>query len=114
MEKVKLLFRVDSTLQLFLVFLVFSITGSSAAYLAGPILEALHITPELSTVVYWALRILIIFPIYQILLIFVAACFGQLRYFWVFEQKFLKRIGIRLPDLKPKPPQENPTSQSHT
>ena len=39
-------------------------------------------------------RVLIIIPIYQIILIIIAALFGEFEYFWEFEKKFLKRIKI--------------------
>ncbi|MEC7619844.1 MAG: DUF6787 family protein, partial [Bacteroidota bacterium] len=41
------------------------------------------------------LRILIIFPIYQILLILVAIVFFQFKFFWEFEKKILKRMGLK-------------------
>ena len=43
---------------------------------------------------YIFLRILIIIPIYQLILIVVAAIFGEFQYFWEFEKKFLRRIKI--------------------
>ncbi|MGB2332508.1 MAG: DUF6787 family protein [Litorivicinaceae bacterium] len=46
---------------------------------------------------FWPLRVLIIFPIYQLLLIIIGTLAGQFSYFWEFEKKFLRRIGIRLP-----------------
>lgn len=113
MHRLKMLFKVSSTQQLFLVFLVFAITGSSAVFVADPFLQVVGIVPELAGLIYWPLRILVIFAIYQILLILVAMCFGQLRYFWVFEQRFLQRFGINLPNLKPQSPQENSRSQPH-
>jgi hypothetical protein len=41
------------------------------------------------------LRILIIFPIYQLLLIVVATVFFQFKFFWEFEKKILKRVGLK-------------------
>ena len=43
---------------------------------------------------YWILRLILIFPLYQILLILVGTIFGQFKYFWEIEKKFLARIGI--------------------
>ena len=43
---------------------------------------------------YIFLRILIIIPIYQLILIVVASIFGEFQYFWKFEKQFLKRIKI--------------------
>ena len=43
---------------------------------------------------YWSIRILIIFPLYQILLIIVGTIFGEFKYFWEMEKKILRRFGL--------------------
>jgi hypothetical protein len=48
----------------------------------------------LGTLLYVLLRILIIFPIYQVLLIVIATLFFQFKFFWEFEKKILKKIGF--------------------
>jgi hypothetical protein len=40
------------------------------------------------------LRLLLIFPIYQILLVFVGFIFGQFSFFWEFEKKMLVRLKL--------------------
>ena len=45
-------------------------------------------------IVYWPLRIALIFPIYQITLPITGFLFGQFKFFWNFEKKFLSRIGL--------------------
>jgi hypothetical protein len=40
------------------------------------------------------IRLIIIFPIYQILLVLIGSIFGQFRFFWKFEKKILKRMRI--------------------
>ncbi|MGA0828911.1 MAG: DUF6787 family protein, partial [Flavobacteriaceae bacterium] len=47
-------------------------------------------------VIYWPLRIGLIFPLYQLLLVFFGALFGQFRFFWNFEKKMLRRLGVKL------------------
>jgi hypothetical protein len=44
--------------------------------------------------VYWPLRIALIFPIYQITLPITGFIFGQFKFFWNFEKKFLTKIGL--------------------
>jgi len=79
---------------------VFAITDTTSAKLAVSVLELLNIYPsifdnvKLGNIIYTFLRILIIFPIYQILLLVVAVFFFQFKFFWEFEKKFLKRIGF--------------------
>ena len=43
---------------------------------------------------YRVLRLLLIFPIYQILLVFVGFIFGQFSFFWEFEKKMLVRLKL--------------------
>lgn len=98
MQKLLNTFHAESLFHLIIIFTVFAVTGSSAVYVAGPVLEFFSVNPEsLSAWLYWPLRIAIIFPIYQCLLIIVGTLFGQFSYFWAFEKKFLRRMGVRLP-----------------
>jgi hypothetical protein len=84
-----------------IIFIVFAITGSASAKLAAPVLEFLGVQPldfvkvPMGSLIYTLLRIMIIFPIYQILLIVVATIFFQFKFFWEFEKKFLSRIGLK-------------------
>ncbi|ETN95413.1 hypothetical protein SAMN04487906_2510 [Zhouia amylolytica] len=97
MEKLKQRWNIKSNIQLFVILLVFAITGSSAAKLAGPLMELLTLRQETTNPwIYWMLRIVLIFPIYQVLLVFFGWVFGQFQFFWGFEKKMLKRIGIKL------------------
>jgi hypothetical protein len=81
--------------QIFVVILVFAITGSSAAILSKPILHWLGISKETHHIaLYILLYILIIFPIYQILLIIIGFLFGQFKFFWAFEKKMLRSLKL--------------------
>jgi sterol desaturase/sphingolipid hydroxylase (fatty acid hydroxylase superfamily) len=92
---------ISSNSQLAVIFIVFAITGSASAKLAAPLLEFLGVQPSdfvevpMGMVFYTLLRVLIIFPIYQILLIIVATLFFQFKFFWEFEKKILKRMGLK-------------------
>ncbi|MBF11140.1 MAG: diacylglyceryl transferase [Flavobacteriaceae bacterium] len=92
---------VSSNIQLIIIFIVFGITGSLSVRLGKPLLDFIHLIPEnfesipLGNFIYWILRILIIFPIYQILLLIIAAIFFQFNFFWNFEKKILKRMGFK-------------------
>ena len=94
MKKLKERWNVESNTQLFIIFLVFAITGSSAAKLAAPVTEFFGISKEMGWYVYWPFRILIIFPIYQVLLVFFGWIFGQFNFFWTFEKKMLRNLGL--------------------
>ena len=94
MKKLKERWNLTSDWQMFVVFLVFAITGSTAAKFAGPITESLGITKDLGWYIYWPSRILIIFPIYQLLLVFFGWLYGEWQFFWPFEKKMLRYTGL--------------------
>jgi hypothetical protein len=95
MEKLKKRWGIESNFQIIVIFIVFAITGSVSAKLAAPITEFIGITQEsVSGWIYWPVRILLIFPICQVLLVFIGWLFGQYKFFWAFEKKMLKRLGL--------------------
>ena len=97
LEKLKKIFKVDNFLQLFMVFLVFGITGSLALVLSDIILFFFNIIKEeMNFLFYFLMRVLVMFIVYQVLLILVATILGEFKYFWEFEKKFLKRIGLKI------------------
>lgn len=95
-EKLKVRWKVTSNWQLVIICIVFAITGSSSAWATSPLLKLLGITKELGLPIYWFLRILILFPVYQVLLVVIGSAFGQYKFFWTFEKKMLKRFGLDL------------------
>jgi len=94
MKKLRDYLNIKTNWQLFIIMLVFSITGSSAAILAEPIIEAMGLTRKMGWFYYWPPRILIIFPVYQVLLIVFGWLFGEFAFFWRFEKKMIRRMGI--------------------
>lgn len=95
MKKLKERWNIKSNWQLIIIFIVFAITGSTAAYLSKPVTTAIGITKEnLSLWIYWPFRLLIIFPVYQILLIVIGTILGQFNFFWEFEKKMLNRMKL--------------------
>ncbi|WP_019038681.1 DUF6787 family protein [Psychroflexus tropicus] len=100
MKKLKERWDIQSNFQLVIIFIVFAITGSLSAYLAKPVLVFLELSREafpehfFGGFFYYTLRILLIFPIYQILLVLIGTVFGQHKFFWAFEKKMLKRLGL--------------------
>ncbi|MGM0635866.1 MAG: DUF6787 family protein [Bacteroidota bacterium] len=101
MNKLKEKWGVQSNFQLVIIFFVFAITGSSSVFVGQPVLDFFHLSrtnfPETfmwGGLAYYSLRILVIFPIYQVLLVFFGFIFGQFTFFWSFEKKMLKRLGL--------------------
>lgn len=101
MKKFKAKWNINSNVQLILILIGFAVTGSLSTYVAGPVLEFVGLQKSnfsehtLGLVFYYVLRILLIFPIYQVLLVVVGAILGQFKFFWGFEKKMLCRLGIK-------------------
>jgi manganese efflux pump family protein len=96
MNRFKEKWGITSNFQLAIILLVFSITGSVAVLVAKPVLDLVGLDKEaLSPWVFWPIRIFIIFPIYQVLIVLIGAIFGQFKFFWAFEKKMLVRLGFK-------------------
>ncbi|MGC1516297.1 MAG: DUF6787 family protein [Maribacter sp.] len=100
MQRLKERWGITTNFQLVIIFIVFAITGSSSVFVAKPFLHFIGLQesnfPETwwGAVLYWTLRILLIFPFYQILLVIYGWLFGQFKFFWAFEKKMLGRLGL--------------------
>jgi hypothetical protein len=102
MQGLKKRWGIRSNLQLTIIFIVFALTGSASAWLSRPFCLWLGITKEDIGFWFTPVRLLMIFPIYQILLVFIGTLFGQFQFFWAFEKKMLRsmRLGFLLPKEK--------------
>jgi hypothetical protein len=95
MEKLKQRWGLKHNYQLVVIFIVFAVTGSTSAYVSKPILAAMGITKNsLSLWAYYPLYIIVIFPAYQVLLMFFGFISGQFKFFWAFEKRMLKMMGL--------------------
>ncbi|MGL2993933.1 DUF6787 family protein [Flavobacterium sp. TSSA_36] len=94
MKKLKERWGIESNFQLTIIFIVFAITGSASAWLSKPFCLWLCISKEDFGFWFTPLRLLLIFPIYQVLLVCIGFLFGQFRFFWTFEKKMLRSMGL--------------------
>ena len=96
MNRIKERWGITSNFQIAIILLVFSITGSISVWIAKPVLSLVGLDKEVvSPWFFFPIRIFIIFPIYQILIVIIGALFGQFRFFWAFEKKMLVRLGFK-------------------
>ena len=87
---------ISTPFQMIIVFIVFGVTGSVAARISGPIVSLLPIE-DLPVLIYWPLRLLIIFPVYQVLLIWFGFVFGVLISIITFKKdKFIFNFFYKL------------------
>ena len=69
-KKVENKWKVEYKWEMIAIFIVFALTGSAAGKLAGPLVHWIGLDSEnVHGAIYWTLRILLIFPIYQILVV---------------------------------------------
>ena len=100
-KRLKEKWGITSNVQLIVIFVVFGITGSLSVRLGKPVLDFFQLDPQrfdalfMGTFLYWVLRLLILFPVYQILLLLIGTLFFQFKFFWEFEKKILKRMGFK-------------------
>ena len=85
MDKLKNLFRVSSTYQLVVVFIVFGITGSLSLVISAYISDFFNLDNII-------LSIISVLVIYQVLLIIIGTLFGEFKYFWEMEKKIISRL----------------------
>ncbi|PKQ65502.1 diacylglyceryl transferase [Labilibaculum filiforme] len=94
-EKLKKRWEITSNIQLILILITFSLTGSLSVMVRKPVFEFLSIGPDTNLLIKIILSILIITPSYQVLLIIVGSLLGQFRFFWKFEKKMLSRFSSK-------------------
>ncbi len=96
MNKIRDIFKVETNFQLLKVNVVFAITGTLSVYFAGIVIDFLGLDPYvLGSFFYWSLRIILLLPVYQFLLIIIGSIYGEFEYFWKIERKMLGRLGIK-------------------
>ncbi len=88
-------FKANSIRHLFIIFIIFALSGSGSLFISSPILIVLGLDKLITFYpLYIFVRIILIIPIYQLILILIASLFGEFDYFWKFEKKFLQRLRI--------------------
>ena len=94
-EKLINKFKANSIRHLFIIFIIFALSGSGSLFISSPILIVLGLDKLITFYpLYIFVRIILIIPIYQFILIIIASLFGEFNYFWKFEKKFLQRLRI--------------------
>ncbi|MDV3307344.1 MAG: prolipoprotein diacylglyceryl transferase [Cyclobacteriaceae bacterium] len=90
-ERLRTRWKLKSAGQVVVVLFVFACTGFTVVFLKGPVLRLLAGEPPFSittTILYYVL----ILPVYNIILLAYGFLFGQFRFFWEFEKRFVKRL----------------------
>ena len=88
-------FGANSKVHLLKIFIIFGLAGSLSVFLSDPLLQLVSIENFISNkFFYWLIRLILIFPIYQFVLIFLAFVFGEFGYFKKIFTKFINYFKI--------------------
>tara|TARA_B100000424_G_C22677638_1_gene371403 strand:+ start:182 stop:490 length:309 start_codon:yes stop_codon:yes gene_type:complete len=93
MKKLKERWGITSNFQIVIIFIVFGITGSVSAYISGPLTNIIIGESELHWLIKLLIRIIVLTPIYQVLLLFFGYIFFQYKFFYNFVKKFMSILG---------------------
>ena len=93
LKKIKERWGITSNFQIVIIFIVFGITGTVSAYISGPLSDIIISENDLHWSIKLLIRILVLTPIYQVLLLFFGYIFYQYRFFYNFVKKFMSFLG---------------------
>ena len=94
--KIKNKWGIKSNIQFIVILFVFSLAGSLSLIVSKPLLELFNINKlNNNSLFYYILRIIIVFPSYQLIILIVGWIFGQFNFFWNFQKKMLVRLGFK-------------------
>ena len=94
-ENLKTKWNIKSNFSLVIILIVFAITGSLSLVVSDPILRLIGLEKDtMSPWLFTPLRLLIVFPVYQVLILIIGAAFGQFNFYWNFVKKMLSRMGL--------------------
>ena len=79
---------------LVLILCVFAITGTTTAYITKVVTGWAGFTDNTHWIWKLLLRLSVLIFGYQLILLFVAFLLGQFSFFWRYEKKLLRRIGL--------------------
>jgi hypothetical protein len=101
-KRLKTKWGIETESQYWRIMLVFSLAGSSCIFVRKPVFAALGITSDTNGFLWWLAWFCVIFPSYQLLLMFWGKVFGVFPFTLWFVQKMARRFGVyKGPDLGP-------------
>ena len=96
LEKLIALFEAKSFAHLIKIFIVFGLAGSFSVILSDPVLVIIKLKQLISFYpLYILVKLVIIFPLYQITLFALALIFGEYAYFKKFFKKFFNYFKFK-------------------
>lgn len=95
LKKLKKKYDIKSNIQLVIILLVFSLSGSASLLVRKAVFDWFGIHSDTSLWLKIPLYIMVIFPAYQILFLTIGTLFGQFRFTWEFKKKLFTRLSFK-------------------
>lgn len=92
-EKLKQRWNVRNGWDVLIILVVFACTGFSVLYVKRWSFELIGLNAQSPGWLRWAVNILIILPLYQVILLIWGWIWGKFTFFWEFEKRMFSRIG---------------------
>jgi formyltetrahydrofolate-dependent phosphoribosylglycinamide formyltransferase len=99
-----------NTRQVILILCTFAVTGTITAWLSKKVAEWLLLHPY--GWAWWLSKIVVLIFGYQVIILIVGFCFGMFPFFWKYEKKILRRMGLMEKDVSTVPHHEDTSSDS--
>jgi len=96
MERLKQKWGIQSSFQIVLILIVFSLAGMGITAARNPLFHLLGLTPEKPLWLKIIAYLVFVFPMYQAFLLIFGTLLGQFRFFWEKEKKMAQWIGRKL------------------
>ena len=93
-NRLKTKWKITSNVQLFLVLCTFAITGTLTAYISRQITYWVGFNEQTFWLWKFLLRLTILLFGYQVIILIVSFFLGQFSFFWNYEKKILRWLGI--------------------
>lgn len=104
---------IKTNFQFWVIMIVFSLAGSSTIHVRKPAFELMNITEATPFPLKFLAWLIVIFPAYQVLLMFWGTVLGQFQFFWWFEKKMLRRMRLMSGPEEPPPGTEPEEDEVH-
>jgi len=92
LQKLKTKWRLDNNLQVLMILIAFTLSGSTVVWIRPMIFNFLGLGDETSLVIKLIVYLLLIFPLYQCCLFFYGTVLGQYHFFSKKYQKLFQKI----------------------
>jgi hypothetical protein len=93
MERLRLVWGLNSLWEVGLILLVFALTGTTAVFVKVKLYDWLNLGEEMSIFGRILFFLCITLPTYQALLLMYGFLFGKFHFFWEKEKRMVRRIG---------------------